>query len=109
MIRLSAQELEQITAILRAQVPEYAVWSFGSRVHGRNLKPHSDLDLAILTDQPLSATRLLDLQQAFADSDLPFRVDIIDWAAISAEFRELIHSAYIELQPDTNSARTALQ
>ena len=107
MIRLTAQDLEQVTAILRAQVPEYAVWAFGSRVHGRNLKPHSDLDLAILTDQPLSPARVLDLQQACADSDLPFRVDIIDWAAISAEFREVIRDTHIELQAGAGSLRRA--
>jgi predicted nucleotidyltransferase len=107
MIRLSTQELEQVTAILRAQVPEYAVWSFGSRVHGRNLKIHSDLDLAVLTDQPLSPARLMDLQQAFADSDRPFRVDIIDWAAISAEFRELIRDTHLELQAGANNLRKA--
>ena len=107
MIRLSAQELQQVAAILRAQVPEYAVWSFGSRVHGRNLKPHSDLDLAVLTDQPLSPARVMDLQQAFADSHLPFRVDIVDWAAISAEFREVIRDTHIELQAGANSLRRA--
>jgi len=107
MIRLSAQELEQVTAILHAQVPEYAVWAFGSRVHGRNLKPHSDLDLAVLTDQPLSPARVMNLQQAFADSDLPFRVDIVDWAAISVEFREVIRDAHIELQVGAGSLRRA--
>jgi len=107
MIQLSAQELEQVTAILHTQVPEHTVWAFGSRVHGRNLKPHSDLDLAILTDQPLSPARVMDLQQAFADSDLPFRIDIVDWAAISTEFREVIRDAHIKLQTGAGSLRRA--
>lgn len=37
--------------ILRKHVPQYAVWAFGSRAKWL-AKQYSDLDLAIITDQP---------------------------------------------------------
>ena len=53
-------------------------------------KPHSDLDLLIEGKEAIPIRRLHLLEKAFADSDLPFRVDVLDWHAISAEFRQQI-------------------
>jgi uncharacterized protein len=75
-------------------VPEFPVWAFGSRVHGRNIKPHSDLDLAIMTSDPLPLDRFLDLKTAFAESDLPYRVDVIDWASTEPGFRTVVKSCH---------------
>jgi uncharacterized protein len=66
------------------------VYAFGSRVHRRNLKPYSDLDLCLLGDQPVSAAVLAKLDADLEDSQLPFKVDIVDWAALSSEFRYAI-------------------
>lgn len=44
-------------AIVRAHVPDWAVWAFGSRVRG-TAKPYSDLDLAVLGDERLSIDTL---------------------------------------------------
>jgi len=41
-----------IQAILRAHVPDYTVWAFGSRATG-NAKKFSDLDLAIIGEQSM--------------------------------------------------------
>jgi uncharacterized protein len=87
---LQPSELQIVREILKRHVPEFAVWAFGSRVHRRQLKAHSDLDLAIMTRDPLPLNRFLDLKVAFSESDLPFRVDIIDWASTKPEFRKLI-------------------
>jgi predicted nucleotidyltransferase len=57
-------ELKLIKEILQRYVPEQTVWAFGSRVHGRQLKPFSDLDLAIITDNPLDTTLHQDLMDA---------------------------------------------
>jgi predicted nucleotidyltransferase len=88
-IALDAPAWHEVRRILQKQVPEWAVWAFGSRVMG-NPKPYSDLDLVVMTDQPLSLVRMADLNEAFDESDLPFRVDIVDWAATSPSFREII-------------------
>lgn len=104
MIALLPAELAELKAILAEHVPELSVWAFGSRVHGRHLKPHSDLDLALRGEPALAPPRMATLQQAFADSDLPFRVDLVGWATISPEFRALIRAAYIELQPGAKTS-----
>lgn len=78
-----------IRAILRAHLANVPVWAFGSRATGR-AKPYSDLDLAIVTDDPVALDRLAALADAFSESDLPWKVDLVDWASTSERFREII-------------------
>jgi len=75
--------------ILHQHVPEAVVYAFGSRV-ALNAKPHSDLDLVVVGQEKIPIHRMHLLEEAFAESDLPFRVDILDWHAISDDFREHI-------------------
>jgi predicted nucleotidyltransferase len=42
-----------VVRILHEQVPAMAVWAFGSRAK-HAAKPYSDLDLELITQQPLS-------------------------------------------------------
>src|SRR3990167_10843625 len=62
--------------ILQKHVPHLEVWAFGSRVKG-NAKPYSDLDLAIISLQPLPMTVSAALADDFSESDLPWRVDVV--------------------------------
>ncbi len=66
---------------------------FGSRVKGP-AKRHSDLDLAVVGQGRLERSRLDRLAEAFSESDLPFRVDVLDWHEISEEFCQVIASRY---------------
>jgi len=95
---LSAQELQQVKQILRTHVPTLTVWAFGSRVHGRHLKPFSDLDLVLITTTKLPWDNYTALKEAFSESDLPFRIDIIDWSTTSAHFRAIIQQEYCLIQ-----------
>ena len=97
---LSPDFLKTVQGILRRRVPEYEVRAFGSRVTG-TAKEFSDLDLAIMTDKPLDSSRVLDLREDFTESDLPFKVDLVDWAAMSVNFREIVERKYIVIQPET--------
>jgi predicted nucleotidyltransferase len=92
-LNLTPPELAEVRAILATHVPGLTVWAFGSRVTGRR-KQHSDLDLVLITDAPLPLGKLALLEDAFAESDLPFRVDVVDWARTTPEFREIILRAY---------------
>ena len=92
MIRLEPGELEIVRKILREAELGCEVRVFGSRFHGRNLKPFSDLDLVLITHQPMDPLDLARLQERFSQSDLPFKVDLVDWAAVSVEFRRVIES-----------------
>ncbi|WP_295937342.1 restriction endonuclease subunit S [uncultured Xanthomonas sp.] len=75
--------------ILQRHVPQYAVWAFGSRAKW-TAKEFSDLDLAIITDSPLPLATSAALAEDFSESDLPWRVDIVDWAETSETFRKII-------------------
>lgn len=96
-LALSPEELRQVLAILQQHVPGLEVWAFGSRVRGQ-AKPHSDLDLALITTTPLPLTTAAALADAFAESDLPWRVDVVDWASTSPSFRDIIARDKITLQ-----------
>jgi len=97
MIDLRLKDLEIIQTVLRASVPQYDVWAFGSRVSHR-ARPFSDLDLAIITNHPLSFSQLGDIQEALSASDLPIKVDLLDWASITEGFRDIIRSQYEVIQ-----------
>ncbi|HQY22803.1 MAG TPA: nucleotidyltransferase domain-containing protein, partial [Gammaproteobacteria bacterium] len=59
----------------------------------------SDLDLCIMGTQPLSLQQLGDLREDFSESDLPFRVDIVEWTTITPEFKKIIEAHCEELPP----------
>lgn len=78
---------QAVRDILRQYLPPlYAVHVFGSRATGRNLKPFSDLDLCVTGPMPLDNVILARLRAAFDESDLPFKVDLVDWHDLSGEF-----------------------
>lgn len=96
---LPQKYLEQIKALLHAHVPHADVWAYGSRVTGDS-HAASDLDLVLRNPQnPLEETgALYDLKEAFIESNLPIRVDIMDWARIPASFHREIERVYVVVQ-----------
>ncbi|BAH76305.1 nucleotidyltransferase family protein [Solidesulfovibrio magneticus] len=89
MIDLAPDQLDTVRAILAAHLPEATVFVFGSRARG-TARPHSDLDLAVAADAPLPLGRLEALRDAFAASNLPMQVDVVDYRAVSTAFRRII-------------------
>ena len=89
-------DLETVRRILREHAPDLEVRAFGSRVSW-TARETSDLDLTLMTNEPLDAARMAVLRSAFSDSRLPFRVDIVDWAGVSDSFRKVIESEYVTL------------
>lgn len=75
---------------------ETVVWIFGSRVTG-NAKPYSDIDLAIDAGKALSLDVLAHLSDAFVESTLPYKVDIVDWHGVSPDFQKIIEASRIKL------------
>jgi type I restriction enzyme, S subunit len=57
-------------------------------------KDSSDLDLAVVGAARLPADTIRLLNEAFEESDLPFRVDVIDWCAVSESFRNAVAKRY---------------
>ena len=89
MFNISEEHLTIIRRILEKHIPHRQVKALGSRTTG-NAKPYSDLDLAVMGDKPMDLKTLALLKEDFAESDLPFRIDIIQWANTSPEFKETI-------------------
>lgn len=87
-----------VLAILKHRIPERRVLAFGSRVDG-SAKPYSDLELAILGDTPLPLDTLAALREDFEQSDLPWRVYLVEAATARAAFKALILARYVVLQP----------
>jgi predicted nucleotidyltransferase len=96
MIDVSPQNLEAVKAILRRHVPDREVWVFGSRAT-RTAKEYSDLDLAVIGDIPLDLGQLALLENDFDESELPFKVDVVDWATASESFRQIIRKTAVML------------
>lgn len=101
MINLLPDYLEIVRNILRKHVPGCEVHVFGSRTTC-SVKKYSDLDLAIVGKEKLSEKILHSLREDFQESDLPFRVDVLDWNAISKEFQEVIEKTHETIQKKTS-------
>lgn len=96
-LQMEPRHWDIVRRILAEQLPGCEVWAFGSRARGA-AKPHSDLDLAVLTAEPLPLAVAARLHEAFSESDLPWRVDVVDWASTSEPFRRLIESHRMVVQ-----------
>ena len=90
---LSPQSVDIVKKILQEWVPGCEVRVFGSRVNG-TAKKYSDLDLVIVGKEKIPTRKMNALREAFEDSDLPIRVDVLDWHAISADFRAVIEKRF---------------
>lgn len=86
---LEAHLLIQVRDVLRKHVSDCDVWVFGSRVSNK-AKRFSDLDLAVVSPSVLPLRRLVLLANAFEESDLPIKVDLVDWHSAGAAFRDRI-------------------
>lgn len=98
------EDLAIVVGILRAHLHGGAqVFVFGSRANGKPRRA-SDLDLAFDLGGPMAHILMSDLREAFEESDLPYKVDVVDLHAISESFKAQISS---ELKPlDMTSSRT---
>ena len=97
MIDLRPDHLALVQSILAAHVPQAEVRVYGSRVTG-TAREYSDLDLVIVGRGKIDRKTLNRLDETFADSDLPFRVEVLDWQRISDPFRQEIEEAYEVIQ-----------
>ena len=95
-VDLNPNHLATVEAILAEHVPECEVRAFGSRATW-TARDYSDLDLAVVGEGPLDWQTLSRLKEALEESDLPMRVDVLDWHATSESFREVIERDYVVL------------
>jgi type I restriction enzyme, S subunit len=102
MLDISPDHLQIVTDILRKHIPALEVWAFGSRVKGE-AKKFSDLDLAIISDKPLSLEIGASHSDHFSECNLPYKVDVVDWAKTSESFRKIIEQNKVVIQKGEGS------
>ena len=96
-IALNPRHLETVRRLVREHFPNAEVRAFGSRVTGGSRK-YSDLDLAIMESTEVDWSRLGRLKEALSRSELPIRVDVLDWYAVSPTFRQIIGQQFVVVQ-----------
>lgn len=97
LIDISQENWLIVRDILQRYVPDREVWAFGSRAKW-TAKEFSDLDIAIIGDEPLSIGLMAEMREAFQESPLPFKIDIVDWASITPAFQQIIQASKLQIQ-----------
>lgn len=97
MIDVAERHLETIKRILAQYVGNCEVRAFGSRGNGTATE-YSDLDLAIVGKSKIERRVKTLLREAFEESDLPFRVEFVDYNTLSDAFRAIIEEKYEVIQ-----------
>lgn len=96
-IAISPTQWKIVSSILQKHLPDSEVWAFGSRATHTE-KPYSDLDLAIIGNTSITLSLLAAIEHDFSESDLPFKVDVVDAAVMSPAFRAIVESHKIRIQ-----------
>lgn len=95
-IAIAAKQLQYLLGQIEFYIPQATVWAFGSRVNWSH-RPESDLDLAVLCDKETAKKVLPKLNSIFDESDLPFKVQILDFNRLPANMQENINKNYLVL------------
>ena len=87
---MQPQHLALLRELLHQHLPQAEVWAYGSRVNGDGHEASAD---------PKQETPALwEMKEALVESNLPIRVDVVDWAHIPASFHREIERAYVVVQ-----------
>ncbi len=95
-IDLSERCKEELLRLVRRHVADAEIRVFGSRVHGP-AKPFADLDLVLMGEAEIAVERLAALALDLEESDLPMKVDVLDWSRLDASFRGVIAADSVPL------------
>ena len=87
---LETEQLETVQRILSLHFEGLEVWAYGPRLTGVDLTPETELDLAVIA--------MTAVEKAFAESGLPFRVDVIDWVKLPESMQKQIKKEHDVVQ-----------
>jgi predicted nucleotidyltransferase len=94
-VDLTPKQRDIVLALLKRFLPGVKVWVYGSRANGTS-RSQSDLDMVAFAS-PEQTASVFALREAFDESDLPFRVDLILWHEIPEQFRRNIEVSHLVL------------
>jgi len=66
---------------------EYKIFIFGSRATGKARK-FSDYDVGIIGEKPVEWKTLSLIDEVFEESDIPFKIDLVDFSLVSDKFKK---------------------
>ena len=97
-IHLEDRHKKMLEDLFHKYLPGVEVWAYGSRVKGKSHEG-SDLDLVLRGSnlEKIKFSQFMDMQEALTDSNIPFLVEIKDWAEIPKHFHEEIQKNYYVL------------
>lgn len=98
---IKPDDLQLVKRILQQHAPDLEVWAYGSRVKGQS-HDASDLDLVLRNPKNLEkpAAGLARLKQVFTDSNLPFLIDVMDWANLPPDYQREIMKQHVSIKTD---------
>jgi type I restriction enzyme S subunit len=96
-IDINPEDWAIVKDILRRHVPDRDVLAFGSRAR-HTARRYSDLDIAIIGETALPSDVRWSLSEALVESDLPFKVDVLEWATTSESFRNIVLRHAVPIQ-----------
>lgn len=96
-IDLAPKYLAELSQILRAGLGTLnaEAFMFGSRVRG-TARANSDIDIALSSAEDMSAA-IGRLNLDFEDSNIPYKVDIVDLGRISDNFKVVIEKDLVKI------------
>ena len=97
LIDLDRRQLGLVEAIIRRHIPGKTVWVYGSRVTWKAMRGQIWIWFVFDCD----AAVIMELKEAFEESDLLISVDVMDWENIPENFKENIKKKYVVLQEKT--------
>lgn len=83
------EEIARVFAPVLRRHPHARLALFGSRARG-DARRASDIDLALVSLEPLPAAEMAALREALEESRVPWRIDLVDYASAPAELRAAI-------------------
>ena len=96
MLDIRADIAEKIKEVIYTQLPNCEIRVFGSRSKG-TAKPYSDIDIALFTAEAIDEKIMGKIETAFENSDIPIRVEVLDWHRVTDSFRRIITENYLVL------------
>jgi len=67
---------------------KYTVFIFGSRATNK-AKKFSDYDIGIIGKKALPWHLLAEIEEAFEESDLPYKIEVVDFANVPRNFKKI--------------------
>ena len=88
-MNLKPEYQKKIIAILSALFPNTKIYLFGSRARGTN-QEFSDIDIALDAGTKLRRADVGEARDMLSESNIPYKIDIVDFQDISEEMRKFI-------------------